>query len=65
MKITVDRIEGNFAVSELPDGSYANLPLIFAPDAKEGDIINIDIDKAQTQSRSEQIKPRMDRLFER
>ncbi|MBQ8525230.1 MAG: DUF3006 domain-containing protein [Clostridia bacterium] len=63
MKITVDRIEGSFIVAELPDGSFGNLPLIFAPDAREGDIISIETDKEESQQRSEEIKSRMSRLF--
>ena len=63
MKITVDRIEGEFIVAELPDGSFANLPVCFAPQAKEGDIIVIETDADETRRRSEEIKSRMNRIF--
>lgn len=64
MKITVDRIEGEFIVAELPDGSFGNLPRVFAPNARGGDIINITIDKSASSRRSEKMKERMNRLFE-
>ena len=64
MKITVDRIEGGFIVAELPDGSFANLPLCFAPQAKDGDVIVIEKDDDETQRRCEKIKSRMNRLFD-
>lgn len=63
MKITVDRIEGEFIVAELPDGSFANLSVCFAPQAKEGDIIVIETDADETRRRSEEIKSRMNRIF--
>lgn len=49
MKITIDRFEGDFAVAELSDGSFANLPRVFVPDAREGDIINIEKDIEATE----------------
>ena len=60
----LDRIEGEFIVAELPDGSFGNLPCVFAPSAKSGDIIDINVDKSATRRRSEEIKERMNRLFE-
>lgn len=65
MKITVDRIEEKFIVAELPDGTYANLPIVFAPDAAEGDIIVIETCKEETQNRSAEVKARMRRLFDK
>lgn len=65
MKFTIDRIEGDYIVAELPDGSFANLPLVFVPDAKEGDIILIEPDREETQKHSEDIRARMNRLFDR
>lgn len=65
MKVTADRIENGFIVAELPDGSFADLPLCFAPQAHEGDIINIDIDLAATHNRSGEVRARLDKLFGR
>ena len=63
MKIIVDRTEGEYIIAELPDGSFAQLPAVFVPGAKDGDVISIEIDKEETDRRSENIKKRMDRLF--
>jgi hypothetical protein len=35
--VTVDRIEGNWAVVEWPDGSFSDLPLLLLPAVSEGD----------------------------
>ena len=63
MKVTADRIENGFIVAELPDGSFADLPLCFAPQAKEGDIINIQVDEAETSERAANMRTRLDSLF--
>ena len=39
--VTVDRIEDEMAVVEVEEGKMVNLPTIFIPDAKEGDIVDI------------------------
>ena len=41
MKITIDRFEGDFAVLELPDGKFINVPKVLFCDAKEGDRFEI------------------------
>ena len=65
MKIVVDRIEGGYIIAEFSDGRKENLPHIFAPDAKEGDIIDISIDKESSKECDETIKDRLDRLFDK
>jgi len=46
MNVTIDRFEGNFALVELEDKTLANMPKTRLPqDAKEGDIISINIDR--------------------
>lgn len=45
MKIIVDRIEGDYLVVELPNGKYKNINKNRYPDAKEGDIIDTEINK--------------------
>ena len=64
MKIIADRIEGDFIVAEMPDGSFANLPRVFAPGAKEGDFINIETDENLTEIKNNEIKSRLEGLFE-
>ena len=65
MKIVVDRIESGYIIAEFSDGRKENLPHIFAPDAKEGDIIDISIDKESSKQCDETIKDRLDRLFDK
>ncbi len=65
MKIVADRIEGGYIVAELSDGRKENLPLVFAPDAKEGDVIDISIDKNSTKECKETVRNRLDRLFDK
>lgn len=65
MKVIIDRFEGSFAVVELPDKSVMNLPRKLLPqEAKEGDVISIDIDKYETERRRKEIKKLTDDLFE-
>lgn len=61
MKVTIDRFEGDFAVVELPDGSYADLPKIFVPEAAEGDFVNIEAEKGT--DRAERNRNRLRGLF--
>ena len=51
MKVTIDRFEGDFAVVEMPDLTMVNMPIKLLPNAKEGDVINISIDKTETDKR--------------
>ena len=53
--------EGDFAVVELPDGSYADLPKIFVPEAAEGDFVNIEAEKGT--DRAERNRNRLRGLF--
>ena len=64
MRIVIDRIEENFAVAELPDGSMKNLPLEFVPDCKEGDVVYITIDEEETKKIKEDVRIRLDSLFD-
>ncbi len=65
MKIVVDRIENDYIVAEFPDGSKENLPLCFAPDAKEGEVIDISTDEKKSKEIAETVKDRLDRLFDK
>lgn len=45
MQFSIDRFEENFAVVELPDGTFANVPRTILPaEAKEGSVIKLTID---------------------
>ena len=39
MDVIVDRIEGDYAVVEIEKGKMCNLPLVFVPNVKEGDVV--------------------------
>lgn len=68
MQLTVDRIEGDFAVCETSDREMRNLPLNqFDFPVKDGDIVEYDGTRAilkngLTEERKEQILERFSRL---
>lgn len=64
MQVIIDRFEGEFAVVEIDEGSFVNLPRILVPDANEGDVVDITINTAETQKRKQRINKLMDNLFE-
>ncbi|MEZ0536520.1 DUF3006 domain-containing protein [Caldicellulosiruptoraceae bacterium PP1] len=65
MKVVVDRIEGDFAVVELPDRTIVNMPIILLPkEVKEGDVIIIEIDKKETKQRLEKTQKLFEELSE-
>ena len=57
MQVTVDRIEEDYIVLELEDGSIVDIPKELIPGAKEGDIVDIYIKKEEV------VKKLMDDLF--
>lgn len=65
MKVTIDRFEGDFAVAEISENSFANIPRILLPDAKEGDIVSIIIEHKTTEEKQKENKERLHRLFNR
>ncbi|MGN1329274.1 MAG: DUF3006 domain-containing protein [Eubacterium sp.] len=64
MKWIIDRIEGEYAVVELENGKIADIPLISLPNnIKEGTVINVSADKAETEKRKENIDSLAKKLF--
>lgn len=63
MKLTVDRIEGEFAVLEKDIGQFVQIPVELIPDAREGDIIDISVCKDDDGLRKKRIKDLHDKLF--
>ncbi len=63
MKVIIDRFEGDYAIVELDEGKILELPKELIPEAEEGDVINIEILKEETNKRKEQIKNKMNQLF--
>ena len=55
MEVIVDRFEGDYAVVEIAIGKCVNIPRVLVPDAKEGDIIKIEIEKEETEERKKYI----------
>lgn len=64
MKVIIDRFEGDYAVVELEIGKCINVPKILFPEAKEGDIIEILIDKKETLKRKKYMSELMNDMFE-
>ncbi|MEG1441969.1 MAG: DUF3006 domain-containing protein [Oscillospiraceae bacterium] len=63
MKVIIDRFEGDFAVVECEDLHCVNFPRELVPSAKEGDVVNITIDAAETANRKAKIDNLMDKVF--
>lgn len=63
MQLVVDRIEDEYLVVELEDGTIIDIPKEIVPNAKEGDIIDIYVNEEQTKKRKEEVKKIMDDLF--
>lgn len=64
MKYSIDRFEGDYAVVELSDGLFVNIPISAIPiEAKEGDTIKVTIDKNVTKERRISIEKKMSKLF--
>jgi c-di-GMP-related signal transduction protein len=63
MKVTIDRFEGNFAVVELPDQTMLDVPKLLFPNAVESDVIDITIDKNETNERIKRISELMNELY--
>ena len=63
MKVTIDRFEGTFAVVELPDKTFINVPRQLFSGVAESDVIDITVDKSETDERKKRISTLMDDLF--
>ena len=63
-KIADMLIRGNtMGVVEIEKGKLVNMPRILVPDAKEGDVVKIIIDKDLTKKRQEHVKDLVNDLF--
>ncbi len=62
--MVIDRIEGDFAIIEAASGKLFKMPKALLPkDAKEGDVLVIEVDKEETEKKKEKIKNKMNSLF--
>ncbi len=64
MEVIIDRFEGEYAIVEIEIGKFAKISQSLLPNAKEGDVIKINIDSKATQKRSEKITSLVNNLFE-
>ena len=64
MRVIIDRFEGSIAIVEISEGEYAKIPRSLLPDAHEGDVIDISIDRKETKARLERISEMQENLFE-
>lgn len=66
MKLTIDRIEGEWAVCEYEKGKTVDLPAALLPaDAKEGDVLRLTVDRETTEDRKAYAEELRNRLFHR
>lgn len=63
MYITIDRFEGDFAVVETENGEIYNIPGALVPDAAEGDVVEISVNKTQTKKQLDEVQELVDELF--
>jgi len=59
MKVILDRFEGNSAIVEIPGQKMVAAPAVLFEGAKEGDVVSILPDPAETQARKAQIEKMM------
>ena len=65
-KAIIDRFEGEFAIVELPNKDYANLPKKLLPKtAREGDVISIEIDAKETRDRTANMQELKNKVWEK
>lgn len=66
MKLTIDRIEGEWAVCEYEKGKTVDLPAALLPeDAREGDVLRLTVDRETTDERKARAEELRNRLFHR
>ena len=63
MKVIIDRFEGEYAIVEIEIGKFVNIPKILLPNAKEGDVVKIEIDKSETELQRKKIENLMEKVF--
>jgi len=64
MEVIVDRIEGDFLIVEINEGNFVNMPKVLAPNAKEGDVIVINIDESKRKMLLNNVNELVNNLFE-
>lgn len=62
MRVIIDRIEGDFAIVELEDGTTIEVSKLLFGDINEGDVFSIQKDEESTSERKEEIGSLFERL---
>ena len=63
MKVIIERFEGEYAIVEIELGNFVNIPKILLPNAKEGDVVKIEIDNNETELQRKRIENLMENVF--
>lgn len=63
MRVIIDRFEGDYAIVELPDGTFADMPKVLLEDASEQDVIEILVDRDETAKRKLNIDTMIKNMF--
>lgn len=63
MQIIIDRFEGEFAVVELPDRTFLNIPKKLFSEASEGDVFDILKNDDETNKRQKETDELIKKLF--
>ncbi len=63
MKVIIDRFEGDLAIVEIEEGLFGTISKALIPNADEGDVINISIDKTEAKNKREKINNLINDLF--
>lgn len=64
MQVIIDRFENDYAVVELDNGIFVDLPKVLVPNAHEGDVVDITVNTQETENRHKKIQKLMNNLFE-
>lgn len=64
MLYVVDRIEKDVLILEGEEDVFYEVPKSLLPEAKEGDCVEIHINKEETEKRREKVRRLMEELFE-
>lgn len=64
MKVILDRFEGDYAILEVDEDNIISVPRLLVGNAKEGDVIKIEVDESNTDKRKKDIQELMDSVFE-
>lgn len=64
MQVIIDRFEGKYAVVELENGTFGHISKTILPNAKEGDVVLIQIDHQETRKRREKIQKLMNEVWD-